>query len=58
MEQKFTEMELVKRIYTDTPERMWTAASFNVNHHLVKLLKEHKVKQVDQMWKYKENDKF
>ncbi|XP_012276030.1 endoribonuclease LACTB2 [Orussus abietinus] len=38
-----TEMDIVKCIYKETPEYLWQAAASNVNHHLQKLLKEHKV---------------
>jgi len=39
-EQTFTEMDLVKIIYKETPEQLWPAAAYNVNHHLSKLTKE------------------
>ncbi|KAB0797143.1 hypothetical protein PPYR_08137 [Photinus pyralis] len=48
--QIFTEMDLVRLIYRDTPEKMWRAAAYNVNHHLLKLLKEKRVKQIENMW--------
>lgn len=42
-EKKFNEMDLVKIIYTETPEHLWTAAAYNVSHHLKKLTKENKI---------------
>lgn len=51
---RFTEMDIVETIYTDTPEKMWKACEFNVNHHLLKLLKEQRVTQTeDGMWMFK-----
>ncbi|KAF5274951.1 hypothetical protein FQR65_LT04292 [Abscondita terminalis] len=52
--QLFTEMDLVQIIYKDTPQKMWKAAAFNVNHHLQKLLKENRVKEVENMWQANE----
>lgn len=50
----FTEMDIVETIYKDTPEKMWKACAYNVNHHLVKLLKEQRVRQTeDGMWMFK-----
>lgn len=43
-EKKLNEMDLVKLIYTETPEHLWPAAAYNVNHHLTKLTKEKKIK--------------
>ncbi|XP_039765124.1 beta-lactamase-like protein 2 homolog [Pararge aegeria] len=43
---QLNEMDLVKIIYTETPEQLWPAAAYNVNHHLTKLTKENKVKCV------------
>ncbi|XP_070534533.1 endoribonuclease LACTB2-like [Ptychodera flava] len=40
-----TAMELVKNIYTDTPEHLHIGARNNVNHHLSKLEKEERVEK-------------
>lgn len=44
-EHLFTDLDIVKIIYKETPTEMWPAAAYNVNHHLKKLAKEHKVVQ-------------
>lgn len=36
----YTAMQLVEVIYVETPQELWPAAAFNVNHHLQKLTKE------------------
>ncbi|XP_075991957.1 beta-lactamase-like protein 2 homolog [Anticarsia gemmatalis] len=46
-DKQLTEMDLVKIIYTETPEHLWPAAAYNVNHHLCKLTKENKVKKLE-----------
>ncbi|KAL0273664.1 UNVERIFIED_CONTAM: hypothetical protein PYX00_006289 [Menopon gallinae] len=48
----FTEMEIVKRIYTDTPEHLHAAAASNVFHHLTKLQKDGQVIEKDGKWSY------
>lgn len=51
----FTEEDIVKKIYIDTPEKLLQAAACNVNHHLVKLLRENRVKQTKSgFWQYKD----
>ncbi|XP_068621514.1 beta-lactamase-like protein 2 homolog isoform X2 [Battus philenor] len=53
---QLTEMDLVRMIYTDTPEHLWPAAAYNVNHHLTKLTKENKLNQIEvegeRKWQY------
>ncbi|KAL0101608.1 hypothetical protein PUN28_019026 [Cardiocondyla obscurior] len=44
-DKSMTEMDIVKKIYKDTPEKLWLAAAFTVGHHLQKLQKEGKVLQ-------------
>ncbi|XP_044266163.1 beta-lactamase-like protein 2 homolog [Tribolium madens] len=56
-QKQFNEMELVKMIYTDTPEKLLKAAESNVNHHLVKLLKDNKVAQFNNLWQYNDTCK-
>lgn len=56
MDKQMNEMDLVKIIYVDTPEQLWTAAAYNVNHHLAKLTKENKIKNISidgkNKWQY------
>lgn len=49
----FDEMDIVKQIYKETPEHLWKAAAYNVNHHLQKLLVEKKITQDGTRWKLK-----
>lgn len=49
----FDEMDIVKQIYKDTPEHLWIAAAYNVNHHLQKLFVEKKITQDGTRWKLK-----
>ncbi|CAG5056467.1 unnamed protein product [Parnassius apollo] len=55
-DKNLTEMDLVKIIYTEIPEHLWPAAAYNVKHHLTKLTKEKKIKQMDvegeSRWQY------
>lgn len=50
----FDEEDLVKMIYDGLPEKLAKAAECNVNHHLVKLLKENRVKKENDKWQIKE----
>lgn len=58
-EKQLNEMDLVKIIYTETPEHLWPAAAYNVNHHLTKLTKENKIKCIqiegENKWQYATN---
>ncbi|CAK1549640.1 unnamed protein product [Leptosia nina] len=45
-DKQMNEMDLVKLIYKETPEHLWPAAAYNVNHHLTKLTKENKIKSI------------
>lgn len=51
---KFGEEDLVKMIYDDLPDKLAKAAECNVNHHLVKLLKENRVKKENDKWQIRE----
>ncbi|XP_023025891.2 endoribonuclease LACTB2 [Leptinotarsa decemlineata] len=53
--QTFKENDLVQMIYTNLPEHLVKAAENNVNHHLVKLLKEKKVKKMNDKWQISEH---
>ncbi|XP_059607983.1 beta-lactamase-like protein 2 homolog [Phlebotomus argentipes] len=56
----FTELDIVKNIYKDTPTEMWPAAAYNVNHHLKKLAKEGKVveseKDGQNVWQFSDKN--
>lgn len=49
----FSEDELVKIIYKDLPDKLAKAAASNINHHLLKLLKENRVRKEEDKWKCK-----
>lgn len=55
-QKQLNEMDLVRIIYMETPEHLWQAAAYNVNHHLTKLTKENKVLCVnidgENKWQY------
>uniref|UniRef100_A0A1B0GMW1 Uncharacterized protein n=1 Tax=Phlebotomus papatasi TaxID=29031 RepID=A0A1B0GMW1_PHLPP len=57
-EHLFSDLDIVKIIYKETPTEMWPAAAYNVNHHLKKLAKEHKVVQSEKddqtLWQFSE----
>lgn len=44
----YTELDLVKLIYTETPEHLWPAAANNVSQHLKKMLKEKRIQSEEQ----------
>ncbi|XP_056644946.1 beta-lactamase-like protein 2 homolog [Diorhabda carinulata] len=46
----FNEEDLVRIIYVNLPENLVKSAQSNVNHHLVKLLREQRVKKLDDRW--------
>lgn len=46
-------MDVVREVYKETPENLWPAAAYNVDHHLSKLAKEGKLNVNDS-----ENEKF
>lgn len=46
----FNEEDLVRMIYVDLPENLVKSAQNNVNHHLVKLLREQRVKKMNDRW--------
>lgn len=57
----FSDMDLVKIIYVDTPEQLWKAAAHNVSQHLKKLQKDQMIQSEEQettdggqltKWKY------
>jgi len=49
--QAITSMDIVRKVYQQTPEHLHLAAKKNVENHLEKLRKECKVKQEDGKWK-------
>ncbi|XP_053681023.1 beta-lactamase-like protein 2 homolog isoform X2 [Anopheles nili] len=56
-DKQYNEMDVVRAVYKETPEHLWTAAAYNVNHHLKKLTIEGKLLEcVDgeggNCWKY------
>ncbi|XP_058118985.1 beta-lactamase-like protein 2 homolog [Anopheles ziemanni] len=56
-DKQFNEMDIVREVYKETPEQLWAAAAYNVNHHLKKLTIEGKLLEcVDSeggnTWKY------
>ncbi|XP_018568623.1 beta-lactamase-like protein 2 homolog [Anoplophora glabripennis] len=57
-EQTFGEPDLVKLIYVDLPEKLTKAAEANVNHHLIKLLKEQRVRKLDGLWQISDQNNY
>lgn len=47
-----SEMDIVHDVYENTPSKLIPAAAFNVNHHLLKLEKESRVRNVSGKWQY------
>lgn len=47
-----TALGIVEIVYSTTPESLWNAAAVNVTHHLEKLKKEGKVKELDEKNKF------
>lgn len=56
--QQFSEKDLVEMIYVDTPEKLLKAAEYNVNHHLMKLSKENRVTQFNNLWQINDASKL
>lgn len=56
-QKQFDEQELVRMIYKDTPQKLLKAAENNVNHHLIKLLKDNRVSQFNNLWQYNDSCK-
>lgn len=57
----FSDMDLVRIMYADTPEQLWKAAAHNVSQHLKKLQKDQVIQSEEQKsmdgepltkWKY------
>lgn len=44
----YSELDLVRIIYTETPEQLWKAAARNVSQHLRKLEKQKLIQSKDQ----------
>nr|CAI5864223.1 unnamed protein product [Callosobruchus analis] len=51
---QFTEEDIVEAVYIDLSQNLIPAACRNVNHHLMKLLKEGNVKHADNKWQMKQ----
>lgn len=46
--QAWKAMDVVRVVYKETPEQLWPAAAYNVDHHLSKLNKEGKLQVSEQ----------
>ncbi|KAL3280722.1 hypothetical protein HHI36_003958 [Cryptolaemus montrouzieri] len=57
-QQAFTEEELVKIIYIDTPVKLHKAAEHSVHLHLQKLKREDKVTNINDRWRLNDNIAF
>lgn len=54
--EQLSDMDIVKLVYAETPQHLWLAAARNVNQHLEKLLKERRIKQLNEneqiLWQF------
>ncbi|KAH8369026.1 hypothetical protein KR200_004088 [Drosophila serrata] len=55
--ERWQAMDVVRVVYKETPENLWPAAAYNVNHHLSKLQKEGKLR-LDKTDNKDEDEKF
>ncbi|GAB0090745.1 Beta-lactamase-like protein 2 homolog [Sergentomyia squamirostris] len=55
----FSTLDIVRIIYKETPTEMWPVAAYNANHHLRKLAKEGKVREMEKddetVWQFSDN---
>lgn len=54
--EQLSDMDIVKLVYADTPQHLWLAAARNVIQHLGKLVKERKIKKLNEneemLWQF------